>query len=96
MAPKMWNMRRTAIMMLFKKIKEDIMDRQIKTADKIAFCIKNARKSSKMTQEEAAQILGYSERQYRRFETEGLYDILVIDRIAALFNVDIKNILFEQ
>ena len=88
-------MRRTAIMMLFKKIKEDIMDRQIKTADKIAFCIKNARKSCKMTQEEAAQILGYSERQYRRFETEGLYDILVIDRIAALFNVDIKNILFE-
>ena len=56
-------MRRTAIMMLFKKIKEDIMDRQIKTADKIAFCIKNARKSCKMTQEEAAQTLGYSERQ---------------------------------
>ena len=89
-------MRRTAIMMLFKKIKEDIMDRQIKTADKIAFCIKNARKSCKMTQEEAAQILGYSERQYRRFETEGLYDVSIIDRIAAVFNVDIKNILFEQ
>ena len=89
-------MRRTAIMMLFKKIKEDIMDRQIKTADKIAFCIKNARKSCKMTQEEAAQILGYSERQYRRFETEGLYDVSIIDRIAAVFNVDIKNILLEQ
>ena len=72
------------------------MDRHIKTADQIAFCIKNARKSCKMTQEEAAQTLGYSERQYRRFEKEGLYDISIIDRIAELFNVDIKNILFER
>lgn len=75
-------------------IKEDIMDRQLKTVDEITSCIKNARKSCQMTQEEAAYKLGYSERQYRRFETEGVYDILTINKIAKLFNIDIIDILF--
>ena len=47
-----------------------------------------------MTQEEAAYKLGYSERQYRRFETEGVYDIFTINKIAKLFNIDIIDILF--
>lgn len=70
------------------------MDRQLKTVDEITSCIKNARKSCQMTQEEAAYKLGYSERQYRRFETEGVYDILTINKIAKLFNIDIIDILF--
>lgn len=71
------------------------MDRQLKTIGEISLSIKDARKMCHMTQEEAAYMLGYSERQYRRFEKDGVYDIEVLSSIAKLFGVDILNILFK-
>ena len=72
-----------------------IMDKQLKTYDEITLSIKDARKSCHLTQEQAAAILGYSERQYRRFEKDGVFDIQVLLRIAEAFNVDLINILFK-
>lgn len=71
------------------------MDRQLKTIDEISLSIKDARKSNHMTQEEAAFRLGYSERQYRRFEKDGVYDISVLLSIAELFGVNLIDILFN-
>ena len=71
------------------------MNRQLKSIDEISSSIKKARKLRHMTQEEAAELLGYSERQYRRFENEGAYDIFVLSNIAELFRVDLINILFK-
>ena len=71
------------------------MDRQLKTIDEISLSIKDARKSRHMTQEQAAYLLGYSERQYRRFEKDGVYDISILLSIAKLFGVDLINILFK-
>ena len=47
-----------------------------------------------MTQEDLATILGYSERQVRRLETNGTYNLYVINLIAETFNVEITDILF--
>jgi DNA-binding XRE family transcriptional regulator len=47
-----------------------------------------------MTQEDMADILGYSERQIRRLETTGTYNLYVISLIAETFNVEITDILF--
>ena len=71
------------------------MDRQLRTIDEISLSIRDARKLRHMTQEEAASRLGYSERQYRRFEKDGVYDISVLLSIAKLFGVDLISILFK-
>ena len=71
------------------------MDRQLNTIDEISMRIKDARKERHMTQEEAAFRLGYSERQYRRFEKEGVYDIAVLKNIAMLYGVNLIDILFD-
>jgi uncharacterized protein YggU (UPF0235/DUF167 family) len=43
-----------------------------------------------------AEVLGYSERQVRRLETDGTYNLEVINLIAKTFNVSVKDILFEN
>lgn len=67
-----------------------------KTIDslKIAKNIKRIRLSNFMTQEDMANVLGYSERQIRRLETDGTYNLYVISLIAETFNVEITDILF--
>ena len=67
-----------------------------KTIDslKIAKNIKRIRLINFMTQEDMANILGYSERQVRRLETEGTYNLYVINLIAETFDVSILDILF--
>ena len=67
-----------------------------KTIDslKIAKNIKRIRLLNFMTQEDLADILGYSERQIRRLETTGTYNLYVINLIAETFNVEITDILF--
>ena len=59
----------------------------------IARNIKNVRLMNNLTQIEMADTLGYSERQIRRLETEGTYDIGVVNLIATTFNVSALNIL---
>ena len=67
-----------------------------KTIDslKIAGNIKRLRLLNFMTQEDMANILGYSERQIRRLETVGTYNLYIISLIAETFNVEITDILF--
>lgn len=67
-----------------------------KTIDslKIAKNIKRIRLINFMTQEDMANILGYSERQVRRLETVGTYNLYIISLIAETFNVEITDILF--
>lgn len=67
-----------------------------KTIDslRIAKNIKDIRLSNAMTQEEMAEVLGYSERQLRRLETNGTYNLYVINLIAETFNVEVVDILF--
>lgn len=71
------------------------MDKQLKSIDEIILSIRDARKSCHLTQEQAAAILGYSERQYRRFETDGVFDIQILLSIAEAFGVELINILFK-
>ena len=56
--------------------------------------IKRLRCEHKLTQMEMGEILGYSERTIRRLETNGTYDIGVINFIAKSFNVTALSILF--
>ena len=67
-----------------------------KTIDslKIARNIRELRLRNFMTQEDMATILGYSERQIRRLETNGTYNLYIINLIAETFNVEITDILF--
>ena len=67
-----------------------------KTIDslRIARNIKRLRLENFMTQEDMAEVLGYSERQVRRLETEGTYNLYVINLIAETFDVPILDILF--
>ena len=67
-----------------------------KTIDslRIAQNIKKIRLNNFMTQEDMAMVLGYSERQIRRLETTGTYNLYVISLIAETFNVEITDILF--
>ena len=60
----------------------------------IARNIKRLRREHKLTQMEMGEILGYSERTIRRLETNGTYDIGVINFIAKSFNVTALSILF--
>lgn len=55
--------------------------------------IKDLRLANHMTQIEMGELLGYSERQIRRLETNGTYDIGVVNLIASTFNVSALNIL---
>ena len=55
--------------------------------------IKDLRLANCMTQIELGELLGYSERQIRRLETNGTYDIGVVNLIATTFNVSALNIL---
>ena len=55
--------------------------------------IKDLRLANHMTQIELGELLGYSERQIRRLETNGTYDIGVVNLIALTFNVSALNIL---
>ena len=55
--------------------------------------IKDLRLANHMTQIELGELLGYSERQIRRLETNGTYDISVVNLIATTFNVSALNIL---
>ena len=55
--------------------------------------IKDLRLANHMTQIELGELLGYSERQIRRLETNGTYDICVVNLIATTFNVSALNIL---
>ena len=67
-----------------------------KTIDslRIAQNIKRIRLNNFMTQEDMAIVLGYSERQIRRLETTGTYNLYIICLIAETFNVEITDILF--
>lgn len=67
-----------------------------KTIDssRIARNIKEIRLANYMTQEEMAEVLGYSERQLRRLETDGTYNLYVINLIAETFDVSVTDILF--
>lgn len=66
-----------------------------KTIDskRIARSIKNVRLENNLTQIEMADVLGYSERQIRRLETDGTYNLEVLNLIAITFNVSILDIL---
>ena len=59
----------------------------------IARSIKNVRLENNLTQIEMADVLGYSERQIRRLETNGTYNLEVLNLIALTFNVSIMDIL---
>lgn len=61
--------------------------------EKIAQNIKNIRLINQLTQVEMGNLLGYSERQIRRFETIGTSSLTVIKRISEVFNVSIMEIL---
>ena len=67
-----------------------------KTIDslRIARNIKEIRLANYMTQEKMAEVLGYSERQLRRLETNGTYNLCVINLIAEVFDVSVTDILF--
>ena len=62
---------------------------------RIARGIKNVRLENNLTQIEMADVLGYSERQIRRLETIGTYNLEVINLIAKTFNVSVMDILFN-
>ena len=61
----------------------------------IARSIKNVRLENNLTQIEMADVLGYSERQIRRLETDGTYNLEVLNLIALTFNVSIMDILLN-
>lgn len=61
----------------------------------IAKKIKNARVKKGLTQLEMGELLGYSERQVRRLETEGTLNLGVINLIANAFEISLKSILFD-
>ena len=60
---------------------------------RIARSIKQVRLENNLTQIEMADVLGYSERQIRRLETDGTYNLEVLNLIAITFNVSILDIL---
>ena len=61
----------------------------------IAENIKRIRQTNNLTQIEMADTLGYSERTIRRLETNGTYDLYVINLIAQTFNIPVVSILFN-
>jgi DNA-binding XRE family transcriptional regulator len=69
-----------------------------KTIDskRIARNIKEIRLLNHLTQVEMGDVLGYSERQIRRLETEGTYDIGVVNLIAMTFDISAWDILVSR
>ena len=63
---------------------------------RIAKKIKQVRLSRGLTQLEMSELLGYSERQVRRLETEGTLNLGVIALITDAFDISIKDILFDD
>ena len=59
----------------------------------IARSIKDVRLKNNLTQIEMADVLGYSERQIRRLETDGTFNLEVLNLIALTFNVSVIDIL---
>ncbi len=59
----------------------------------IAKNIKALRLKAKLTQEQMAEQLGYSLRQYRRLETNGTHNLGILNLIAYTFNVSAIGIL---
>ena len=62
---------------------------------RIAEYIKEIRLINNLTQIEMGELLGYSERTIRRLETNGTYDIGVINLIATTFDVSAASILLN-
>lgn len=60
---------------------------------RIAENIREIRLANNLTQIEMGERLGYSERTIRRLETNGTYDIGVINLIALTFDVTATSIL---
>lgn len=56
--------------------------------------IKELRKSNHLTQDDLAQMLGYSLRSIQRLEREGTDSISLIINVAKVFNVNLESILF--
>ena len=69
-----------------------------KTIDsfRIAENIKFLRISNNLTQIELAEALGYSERPIRRLETNGTFNLEVINLIAMKFNISALDILSQD
>lgn len=69
-----------------------------KTIDslRIAENIRILRQKNKLTQVEMADKLGYSERQVRRLETSGTYNLEVINLISKVFNISALDILVSR
>ena len=63
---------------------------------KIARSIRSLRERLCLTQVEMADILGYSERQMRRLETEGTSNLQVLNIISQAFEVSVWDILTDR
>ena len=63
---------------------------------KIARSIRSLRERLCLTQVEMADILGYSERQMRRLETEGTLNLQVLNIISQAFEVSVWDILPDR
>lgn len=66
------------------------------SSSKIAENIKALRLKNNLTQLEMAEVLGYSERQVRRLETEGTFSLQVINLISTAFKVSAWDILGDR
>ena len=62
----------------------------------IARSIKEIRLSNQLTQIEMAECLGYSERQIRRLETNGTFNLEVLNLIAITFDISVIDILANR
>ena len=71
------------------------MEMTIKTSQ-IAENIKAIRTKFNLTQIEMADMLGYSERQIRRLESNGTSNIDVINLISTTFNISAWDILASR
>ena len=63
---------------------------------KIARSIRSLRERLCLTQVEMADILGYSERQMRRLETEGTLNLQVLNIISQAFEISVWDILTDR
>ena len=63
---------------------------------KIARNIRSLREKLCLTQIEMADILGYSERQMRRLETEGTLNLQVLNIISQAFEISVWDILTDR
>ncbi|MCU7917096.1 MAG: helix-turn-helix domain-containing protein [Candidatus Thiodiazotropha sp. (ex Epidulcina cf. delphinae)] len=59
----------------------------------IAERIRDARINQDLTLDEAAEKTGFSHRTLRRYETDGLQDLMKLDKLCAAYNVVITDII---